>query len=58
MRTAIDSKQTEFRQCQTITLEEFMEWRDRVLGISVELHKNSNLEVRKAWLWVFGVQVV
>ncbi len=24
----IDSKQTEFRECQTITLEEFMEWRD------------------------------
>ncbi len=24
----IDSKQTEFRDCQTITLEEFIEWRD------------------------------
>ena len=43
----IDSKQTEFRECQTITLEEFMSWRDRVLGITVKLHGNSNLEVRQ-----------
>ena len=54
----IDSKQTEFRECQTITLEEFIEWRDRVLGITVELHGNSNLEIRKSWLWVFGMQIV
>ncbi|MDJ0774899.1 MAG: hypothetical protein QNJ49_15975 [Mastigocoleus sp. MO_167.B18] len=54
----IDSKQTEFKELQTITLEEFMEWRDRVLGITMELHKNSNLDVRKAWMWVFGIQIV
>ncbi len=54
----IDSKQTEFRECQTITLEEFMNWRDRVLGISVELHPNCHLDTRKAWMWVFGMQIV
>ena len=54
----INSKQTEFRECQTITLEEFMSWRDRVLGITVKLHFNSNLEVRQSWLWVFGMQIV
>ncbi len=54
----IDSKQTEFRECQTITLEEFMKWRDRTLGISIELDSRCNLEIRKAWLWVFGIQIV
>ena len=54
----IDSKQTEFRECQTITLEEFMTWRDRVLGITTELHPCVNLDTRKAWLWVFSMQIV
>ena len=53
----IDSKQTEFRECQTITLEEFIEWRNKVLGITVELDPRCNLDTRKAWLWVFGVQI-
>ena len=54
----IDSKQTEFQECQTITLEEFIEWRDRVLGITTELHPCTNLDVRKSWLWVLGMQIV
>ncbi len=54
----IDSKQTEFRECQTITLEEFIKWRDRVLGITVELNPRCDLDTRKAWLWVLGMQIV
>ncbi|MDJ0747523.1 MAG: hypothetical protein QNJ32_29870 [Xenococcaceae cyanobacterium MO_167.B27] len=54
----IDSKQTEFRDCQTITLEEFMEWRDKTLGITEKLPYRAKLEVRKAWLWVFGMQII
>ena len=54
----IDSKQTEFRECQTITLEEFMSWRDRVLGITAELHPCVNLDTRKNWMWVLGMQIV
>jgi hypothetical protein len=54
----IDSTQTEFRENQTVALEEFMEWRDRVLGITEELPNGSNLETRKAWLWVLGMQIV
>ncbi len=33
----INSTQTEFKELQTITLEEFMKWRNEVLGITVEL---------------------
>ncbi len=54
----INSKQTEFRECQTITLEEFMSWRDRVLGITAELHPCVNLDTRKNWMWVLGMQIV
>ena len=54
----IDSKQTEFRVNQTVTLEEFIEWRDCALGITEKLHPNSNLGTRKAWLWVFGIQII
>ena len=54
----IDSKQTEFRECQTITLEEFMEWRDRILGITEELDPRCNLDVRHKGLWVLGIQII
>jgi hypothetical protein len=54
----IDSTQTEFRENQTVTLEEFIEWRDKVLGITSELDSRCNLNTRKAWLWVFGIQII
>ena len=54
----IDSKQTEFRENQTVTLEEFIEWREKALGITEELPLNADLSVRKAWLWVFGMQII
>ena len=54
----IDYIQTEFTEKQEIDLESFIEWRDRVLGITTELHPNVNLDVRKSWLWVFGMQIV
>ncbi|MGF1539220.1 MAG: hypothetical protein ACFCU5_02025 [Pleurocapsa sp.] len=53
----LDVTQVEYRKLQAITLDEFLEWRDRVLGITTELHPNANLDVRKAWLWVFSMQV-
>jgi integrase len=54
----LDITQTEFARLQAVTLDEFLAWRDRTLGITAELHPNANLGVRKAWLWVFSVQVV
>ncbi len=54
----IDSKQTEFRESQTITLEEFMSWRDRVLGITTNLSSQVKLELRQSWLWVLGIQII
>ena len=54
----IDVTQIEFKELQSATLEDFLEWRDRVLGISVELDPRCNLDTRKAWLWVFSIQVV
>ena len=32
-----------------------MEWRDRALGITEELHPCVNLQVRQNWLWVFSM---
>ena len=49
---------TKFRELQSIDLESYFEWRDKVLGKTVELHKNSKLDSRKAWMWVFSVQIV
>ena len=50
--------QTEFTEKQEIDIESFIEWRDRVLGVTVELHPNVNLDIRKSWLWVFGMQII
>ncbi len=30
----------------------------RTLGITVELHPNTNIDVRKSWLWALGMQIV
>ena len=54
----LDITQTEFNKLQSITLLDFLNWRDRILGITVELHPNCDLNTRKAWLWAFSIQVV
>ncbi len=51
----LNSKQIKFNKKQTIGLNEFLEWRDKALGITEELHFNANLEVRQSWLWVFSM---
>jgi hypothetical protein len=53
-----DYVQTEFTEKQEIDLESFIEWRDKTLGITEELPIRANLNTRKAWLWVFGMQIV
>ncbi|MGV2830458.1 hypothetical protein [Myxosarcina sp. GI1(2024)] len=47
--------QTKFKPLSAISLEEFMQWREQVLTNS---HGNANRLARKAWLWVFSMQVV
>ena len=55
----IDSKQTEFRQdLQTIDIDEFLAIRNKVLGITEELHPSADLDSRKDWMWVFSTQMV
>ena len=54
----LDVTQTEFKDMQNATLKDFLDWRDRTLGITQELDKRCHLDVRKAWLWVFSIQVV
>ena len=54
----LDVTQTEFKELQSATLSDFLEWRDRTLGISKKLRPNCDLNVRRAWLWVFSMQVV
>ncbi len=54
----LDTTQTQKSNRQTIELNEFLEWRERTLGIAEELHPNANLDTRKRWLWVFAMQIV
>ncbi|AFZ36673.1 hypothetical protein Sta7437_3165 [Stanieria cyanosphaera PCC 7437] len=54
----IDTTQTSFLDLQTITLEEFLRWRNEVLGITASLHPNADISTRKRWLWAFSMQVV
>ena len=50
--------QTETTKLQSITLEDFLAWRDEALGVTKSLNKKCDIEGRKAWLWVFSMQVV
>ena len=56
--STLDVTQTEFKEMHSATLKDFLEWRDRTLGITHQLDKRCHLDVRKAWLWVFSVQVI
>ena len=56
---SLDTKQTNFRKdLQTIDIDEFLAIRDKVLGVTEELHFNADLDSRKDWMWVFSMQVV
>ena len=54
----IDTEQTEYQELQSVELEEFLEWRDKTLGVTATLHPNVNLDTRERWLWVFSMQIV
>ena len=54
----LDTTQTDFKDLQTITVNDFLDWRKTVLGEKQVLHGNANLRTRKAWLWVFSIQIV
>ena len=56
--SALDVTQIEYKEMTSATLKDFLDWRDKTLGITQELHSNCHLDVRKAWLWVFSIQVV
>ena len=54
----LDTTQTEFKDLQTVTLDDFLNWRKEAIGETSELHGNVDTKVRRAWLWVFSMQVV
>lgn len=54
----ISVTQTKNARLQSVTLEDFFKWRNEALGITQDLPINSNFETRKAWIWVFSMQVV
>ncbi len=54
----IEVVQTDFGDLQTVTLSDFLSWRDKTLGEIANLGDRADLDVRKAWLWVFSMQVV
>jgi hypothetical protein len=49
--------QTDNAKLQSITLEDFLYWRDEVLGVTSPLGSGCGMDTRKAWLWVFSMQV-
>ncbi|MDJ0795800.1 MAG: hypothetical protein QNJ51_03010 [Calothrix sp. MO_167.B12] len=51
----IDGRQTKFRNHQSISLNQFLEWRQRTLD---NAPTNSQLEIREKWLWVCSMCVV
>jgi integrase len=53
----LEVTQTEYKDLQTVTMEEFLAWRNKALGLTTSLHPNVDLNTRKAWLWVFSMQV-
>ena len=54
----IDGKQTIYRDdLQSVSLDDFLRLREEVLSIPIN-DKRYHLESRKAWLWVFSMQVV
>jgi integrase len=54
----ISITQTENAKLQSVTMEDFLKWKDEALGLTQELSSSCNLEGRKAWMWVFSMQVV
>ena len=50
--------QTELTGLQAITLDEFLKWRLEALGVTKTLDKKVSIESRKAWMWVFSMQVI
>ncbi|MEL6438704.1 MAG: hypothetical protein AAFQ80_05535 [Cyanobacteria bacterium J06621_8] len=54
----LNTTQTENAELQTITLEDFLAWKNEALGVTVQLDGRHNLEGRKAWVWTFSMQVV
>ena len=54
----LDVTQTIFTDLQSTTLEDFTKWRLEALGVTTSLHKNADINTRKAWMWVFSTQVV
>ena len=54
----LDVTQTKFKTLHSVTLDGFLTWRDEVLGIKSDLPPRAKIDTRKAWLWVFSMQVV
>jgi hypothetical protein len=55
---SLDVTQTKFMNLQTVDLAEFLEWRDKTLGVTTQLSSNVHMDTRKAWMWVFSIQIV
>jgi hypothetical protein len=54
----IDGKQTIYRdELQSVSIEDFLQLRKDVLNIPAN-DKRYHLESRKAWLWVFSMQIL
>ena len=50
--------QTEFMELQSVDIDVFLKWRNRILGECSGLSDSKEIENRKAWMWVFSVQIV
>ncbi|WP_413171671.1 hypothetical protein [Anabaena azotica] len=53
----LDTQQTVFRTLQNVSLEQFLEFREKVLSDIANCSK-ADIESRKKWMFVFSLQVV
>lgn len=53
----INTKVFKKRTRQRTTLEEFLIWRDKALGITENLHPNADVKTRQRWLWALSTQL-
>ncbi|MGK7945725.1 MAG: hypothetical protein AB4058_14785 [Microcystaceae cyanobacterium] len=55
---SIERRQTEFRDKQSISLKEFLEWHDKVKSELPSIMTERVREARESWLWVASMCVI
>ncbi len=54
----IDKEQTEFKEKQSISLDEFLSWYEQAYGVIKSLKNQQWIKARQSWLWVASMCVL